>query len=91
MITRNQQASEQLRSQVFTLGAGAKLTATAAGAALGGLIAGHTSVTVLLAAAGASSLGAAALGRLALPKAKTSLDNSQPVTPAARPGAPGQA
>ncbi len=38
LATRQQCAPEQLRSQVFTLGAGAKITANAAGAALAGVV-----------------------------------------------------
>lgn len=71
LVTRNDHAPTNLRSQIFTLGAGAKITATAAGAALGGLLAGHTSVAVLLLLAAASPLLAGALGRVLLPRTAT--------------------
>ena len=40
LLVRHQHAPEHLRSQVFALSAGARLTANAAGAALAGLLAG---------------------------------------------------
>lgn len=64
LVTRNDRAPIELRSQVFTLGAGAKISATAAGAALAGLLSGHTPIVVLLLLAAASSVLPGALGHL---------------------------
>lgn len=66
LVIRNSCAPGQLRSQVFTLTAGAKITATAIGAVLAGLIAGHLSGSSLLLLAGACSLVAAGVGQLLL-------------------------
>jgi MFS family permease len=54
-----------LRSQIFTLGAGAKITATAGGAALASTLT-HTSINAQLALAGTIPVIAGALGILAL-------------------------
>ena len=65
-VTRVEEAAAELRSQIFTLGAGAKMSGSAAGAAIAGLIAGHTTTAVMLLLAGGSSVLAGALGRLRL-------------------------
>jgi Major Facilitator Superfamily len=52
LTTRERQAPRPLHAQVFAVGAGAKMTASAAGAALGGALAGApTAVQLLLAGA----------------------------------------
>jgi hypothetical protein len=48
LLTRQNQAPRPLRAQVFAVGAGAKITASAAGAALGGALAGAPSAVQLL-------------------------------------------
>jgi hypothetical protein len=48
LLTRDRQAPRRLRAQVFAVGAGAKMTATAVGAALGGALAGAPSAAQLL-------------------------------------------
>jgi Major Facilitator Superfamily len=48
LLTREHYAPEQVRAQVFTLGAGLKITAAAAGSALAGLAAGLSSSGLLL-------------------------------------------
>jgi hypothetical protein len=48
MVTRERQAPRPLHAQVFAVGAGAKITASAAGAALGGALAGTPSAVQLL-------------------------------------------
>ena len=65
-VTRVQEAPAEHLSQVFTLGAGAKITGSAAGAAFAGLIAGYTTTAAMLLLAGASSMLAGALGQLLL-------------------------
>ncbi len=67
LVTRQDRAPPALRTQVFTLGAGAKITATAAGAALAGVLAGHTPGPHLLLLAGAFPVIAGLLGQLSLP------------------------
>jgi MFS family permease len=52
LLTRQRFAPEHLRSQVFTLGAGLKITAAAAGSALGGMAAALPSSTQLVLVAG---------------------------------------
>jgi MFS family permease len=61
LTTRQRWSPPELRSQVFTLGAGAKITAAAAGAALAGTLSG-TATGSQLAVAGAVPLVAAAVG-----------------------------
>ncbi|MDP9218927.1 MAG: MFS transporter [Actinomycetota bacterium] len=65
LVTRERHSRAELRSQVFTLGAGVKITATAAGAAIGGAIS-PLPTGVQLAAAGGVHLLAAGLGGLVL-------------------------
>jgi MFS family permease len=60
LTARQHWSPPELRSQVFTLGAGAKITAAAAGAALAGTLAG-TATPAQLAVAGTIPLAAAAL------------------------------
>jgi MFS family permease len=67
---RQAHAPERLRAGVFTLGAGIKTTAAAAGAALAGMIAHAPSSTMLLLAA-ASPILAGALGTLLLRPTRT--------------------
>ncbi len=67
LVVRDRGAPPSARSQVFTLGAGAKITAAAAGAAGIGVIAG-ASTPVLLAVAGAAPVLAGAAGLIALPR-----------------------
>ena len=55
---RDREAPPGLRTQVFTLGAGIKVTAAAAGAAAGGLLVSHGSAGLLAGAAGCQVLGA---------------------------------
>jgi hypothetical protein len=62
-------------AQVFTISAGARLTMTAAGAAIGGAIAGLPSPTQLLLAAGAPLL-CGALGALMLRRTSARRDTS---------------
>lgn len=62
---RQNRSPVALRSQIFTLGAGAKITATAAGAALASTLT-HTSINAQLALAGTIPVIAGALGILAL-------------------------
>jgi len=61
--TRQEHAPEDLRAQIFTLGAGIKTTAAAAGAALAGSVAHVPTATQLLLVA-ASPILAGALGTL---------------------------
>ncbi|KUL22410.1 MFS transporter [Actinoplanes awajinensis] len=63
--TRDREAPPELRTQVFTLGAGFKVTAASAGAAVGGLLASHPPAVLLSAIAGCQLLGAV-LGALVL-------------------------
>ncbi|MFC7531960.1 MFS transporter [Actinoplanes sp. GCM10030250] len=62
---RNREAPPEARTQVFTLGAGIKVTAAAAGAAASGLAAPH-GAAVLLIAIGACQLLSATVGALLL-------------------------
>jgi MFS family permease len=64
---REDRAPEAARAQVFTISAGLKTTAAAAGAALGGAIAGFAAPVQLLLVAG-SPLLAGLLGSLVLPR-----------------------
>jgi MFS family permease len=66
LVTRNARAPEHLRSQVFTLGAGTKISSSAAGAAVAGLLVAHASTASLLLLCAACSLLGGALGRLML-------------------------
>jgi hypothetical protein len=59
LTVRNEHAPAEFRSQVFTLSAGARLTATAAGAALAGAAAGLPVTALLLAAAATAVVGGA--------------------------------
>jgi hypothetical protein len=54
LAARQQQAPRRVRSQVFTIGAGAKITASAGGAALAGVLAGTPTALQLVLAAGCS-------------------------------------
>ncbi len=65
LLTRHHHAPTALRTQVFTLGAGAKITATAAGAAVAGAPSGHAPAALLL-LAGACPVAAGVLGQLSL-------------------------
>jgi MFS family permease len=66
LVVREDRAPVQARSQVFTVGAGAKVTAAAAGAALGGLVSGASVGTQLLLAGGLHVVaGLLGLGMLA--------------------------
>jgi MFS family permease len=65
--TRQDRAPERVRGQVFTLGAGLKTSAAAAGAALAGLVAGWPPAALLL-TAGATPVLAGVLGAVALPR-----------------------
>jgi len=67
LMTRHHHAPAAARTQVFTLGAGAKITATAAGAgaAVAGTLAGHTTAALLL-LAGSCPVAAGVLGQLSL-------------------------
>jgi len=64
--TRQEHATDEVRAQVFTIGAGLKTTSAAAGAALGGALAQLSIPTQLLITAGspmlAGALGAVSLG-----------------------------
>jgi MFS family permease len=64
--TRQEHATDEVRAQVFTIGAGLKTTSAAAGAALGGALAQLSIPTQLLVTAGspmlAGALGAVSLG-----------------------------
>jgi MFS family permease len=64
--TRQERATDEVRAQVFTIGAGLKTTSAAAGAALGGALAQLSIPTQLLVTAGspmlAGALGAVSLG-----------------------------
>ena len=64
---REDRAPEAARAQVFTISAGLKTTAAAAGAALGGAVAGFAAPVQLLLVAG-SPLLAGLLGSLVLPR-----------------------
>jgi hypothetical protein len=67
LTTRQVRAPDGLRSQIFTLGAGAKITATAAGAASAGVIA-HASSPAQLIIVAAFPLLAGTVGTLRLPR-----------------------
>ncbi|GAA2850380.1 MFS transporter [Actinoplanes cyaneus] len=72
--TRDREAPPGLRTQVFTLGAGFKVTAAAAGAAAGGLLASGDPAVLLIAIAACQLLGAATGGLLLIrPSASRSL------------------
>lgn len=70
LVTRQDHAPAELRSQVSTLGAGAKITATAAGAALAGLAVGHASAGVLLGLAAVCPVLAGGFGQLFLRRSR---------------------
>ncbi len=72
---RQDHAPERLRAQVFTLGAGIKTTAAAAGAALAGTIA-HTPTSTQLLLVAASPILAGLLGSLLLASARQSRASS---------------
>lgn len=76
---RQHRSPPALRSQIFTLGAGAKITATAAGAALASTLT-HTSISAQLALAGTIPLIASALGTLALRHMPPDPRNALPVS-----------
>jgi MFS family permease len=81
LTARQRWSSPEVRGQVFTLGAGAKITAAAAGAALaGGLSDGSTAGK--LAVAGALPLLAAAVGAAGFSRAR------RPTTPTPAPDRP---
>jgi predicted MFS family arabinose efflux permease len=61
LVVRDREAPAEVRTQVFTIGAGLKVTAAAAGVALAGLATGRGAAVLLLAVAG-SQLLAAGLG-----------------------------
>jgi MFS family permease len=65
LVVRDREAPPEARTQVFTIGAGLKVTAAAAGVALAGLATGH-GTTVLLLAVAASQLLAGGLGAVLL-------------------------
>lgn len=69
LLVRHQYAPDELRSQVFALGAGAKLTANAAGAGLGAALAGAATTTQLL-VAGALPVLAGVAGSLVLSRSR---------------------
>lgn len=73
--TRQDRAPEQLRAQTFTIGAGMKTTAAAAGAALAGLLS-PTATALQLGLAAACPLAAGLVGALLL----TALTRRQPRT-----------
>jgi MFS family permease len=65
LIVRDREAPREVRTQIFTIGAGLKVTAGAAGAALAGLATGLGAGVLLLAVAATQVLaGAAAIGFL---------------------------
>jgi hypothetical protein len=72
LTTRQHWSPPELRSQVFTLGAGAKITAAAAGAALAGTLAG-TATGAQLAVAGTIPLVAAGLAAVGFARAREPL------------------
>lgn len=74
LLLRKQQSPPAVRSQVFTVGAGLRATASAAGAAVAGVAAG-AGATVLLVAIGVTWLASAAL-LLAYPTGAPPLDGS---------------
>ncbi|RSS78634.1 MFS transporter [Streptomyces sp. WAC06614] len=99
---RSEHAPASARTQVFTLGAGLKVTAASAGAALAGLAAGAPPQALLLAVAGFQAAGAllhlaltpkapTAAGRPELPAAAlpTARTEGPPTAPSGRPGAAG--
>jgi MFS family permease len=77
--TRQDHAPEGLRAQIFTLGAGIKTTAAAAGAALAGTVAHAPTATQLLLVAAAPIL-AGALGTLLLGATPGAVRATGPVT-----------
>ena len=65
LIVRDREAPPEVRTQIFTIGAGLKVTAGAAGAALAGLATGLGAGVLLLAVAATQVLaGVAAIGFL---------------------------
>jgi hypothetical protein len=75
LLTRERWAPPEVRTQVFTLGAGLKTTSTAAGSALAGLVAGWPTATQLLLVAACpllAALGGAALLRVVYSPTATS-------------------
>jgi MFS family permease len=72
LTTRQHWSPPDLRGQVFTLGAGAKITASAAGAAVAGTLAG-AATAAQLAVAGAVPLVAAALGAAGFARARAAV------------------
>jgi hypothetical protein len=94
LTARQHWSPPELRSQVFTLGAGAKITAAALGAALAGTLAGG-STGGQLAVAGAVPLLAAAVGAAGVSRARRPSTRTPAAVPlrsvpraSARPGAP---
>jgi MFS family permease len=65
LVVRDREAPASVRTQVFTIGAGLKVTAAAAGVALAGVATGH-GVAVLLLAVAAGQLVAGGVGALLL-------------------------
>jgi MFS family permease len=82
--TRQEHATDEVRAQVFTIGAGLKTTSAAAGAALGGALAQLSIPTQLLVTAGspmlAGALGAVSLGITATTQDVTPGDPAGPMT-----------
>ncbi|MFI1994132.1 MFS transporter [Actinoplanes sp. NPDC020271] len=77
LSTRDREAPPELRTQVFSLGAGFKVTAAAAGAAAGGLLASGDPAILLVAIAACQLLGAATGGLLLVrPSASRSLTDA---------------
>jgi MFS family permease len=66
LLVRDREAPDEVRTQIFTLGAGLKVTAAAAGAALAGLVTGMGATVLLVAVATSQVLaGIAAVAFLA--------------------------
>jgi MFS family permease len=80
LMTRQRFAPEHARSQVFTLGAGLKITAAAAGSALAGLAAGLPSATQLLLLAACSVLAGVG-GAVILRHVRSPVGPRGPATP----------
>jgi len=75
LLTRERWAPPEVRTQVFTLGAGLKTTATAAGSSLAGLVAGWPTATQLVLVAACpllAALGGAAVLRVVYSPTATS-------------------
>ena len=79
LVVRDRHAPPSARSQVFTLGAGAKITAAAAGAAGIGVVAA-ASTPVLLAVTGAAPVLAGAVGLITLPRRQHDGDTTDATT-----------